>query len=89
MDEVFSIRYLYFNVIKLLSILIYLYLYSGNNNDFNKVRQVFTLGIFNNLLVFITNYVIVPFADTIEFILEPFKTFFLFHHFGIYSIYSL
>ena len=72
MDEVFRIRYLYFNIIKLLSILIYLYLYSGNNDDFNKVRQVFTFGIFNNLLVFITNYVIVPFADTIEFILEPF-----------------
>ena len=65
MNEIFGIRYLNFNIIKLLSILIYLNFYRGYNDDFNQVRQVFTFGIFNNLLVFITHDVIVPFADTI------------------------
>ena len=65
MNEILGIRYLNFNVIKMLSILVYLNFYRGYDNDFNQVRQVFTFGIFHNLLVFITNNVIVPFADTI------------------------
>ena len=65
MNEVLGIRYLDFNVIKLLAIFIYLNFYSGYNDDFNKVRQVFTFSIFNNLLIFIIHDVIIPFADTI------------------------